>query len=364
MNYLGRLTTIIIGISVIGNLARAEQPASSIISPDFKETRTVALSQTVHLKGIPEGSEELRLWIPVPTDRNWQRVLNLKVESAPGKWKLVPQHDGAGDFLYTEVKNPEPGDTSVTISCVVERVGVHFPLESSMSRGSYQPEAFEEELGRNAPLMMADQDAIKLAFEACGDEKDLAKQSMMLIKKVAEVADHYSKDPTKPHCGRGAAEDCMANGGGCCTDLHSLFIAMARARQVPSRMQYGYRLLDGREGKEYDPGYRCWVEYFVPGAGWVPTDIVAADNADPSNPYRWSSLSPYRVWLWEGRSFELTPKAAAGSIDTMICGWAEIDGKPVDPLPAADGTASKLTRTVNYRILDHDRPAESPKLPE
>lgn len=156
----------------------------------------------------------------------------------------------------------------------------------------------------------------------------------------------------------------MNNGGGCCTDLHSLFISMARARQVPSRMQYGYRLLDGKEGSEYNPGYRCWVEYFVPGAGWVPTDIVAADNADESNPYRWSSLSPYRVWLWEGRSFELTPEAAAGPIDTMTCGWAEIDGKPVNPLPFLDGSPSNLTRTVSYKILTHNRPENSPKLPE
>jgi hypothetical protein len=156
----------------------------------------------------------------------------------------------------------------------------------------------------------------------------------------------------------------MDHGGGCCSDLHSLFIAMARSRGIASRIQYGYRLLDGREDQDYNPGYRCWVEYFVPGAGWVPTDIVAADNSVETNPYRWASLSPYRVWLWEGRSFELTPASNSGAIDTMLYGWAEIDGVAVNPLPADDGTPSDLSRTVRYKVLRHDRPEGAPKLPE
>jgi hypothetical protein len=227
-----------------------------------------------------------------------------------------------------------------------------------------QPELFQDTLAEDAPLMHVDADVLGLAYEACGKERDIARQAVQLVHKVAEVADHYSKDPTKPTCGRGSAQDCLEHGGGCCTDLHSLFIAMARARGIAARMQYGYRLLDANEGQTFDPGYRCWVEYFIPGAGWVPTDIVAADNAGADNPYRWASLGPYRVWLWEGRSFELSPVAAAGRIDTMLCGWAEIDGVPIDPLPADDGTPSRLGRTVRFDVLQHTRPEGAPKLPE
>ena len=139
---------------------------------------------------------------------------------------------------------------------------------------------------------------------------------------------------------------------------------MARSRGIATRMQYGYRLLDAKEGEAFDPGYRCWVEYFVPGAGWVPTDIVAADNAAEDHPHRWSSLSPYRIWLWEGRSFELAPKNASGPVHTMLCGWAEIDGKAVDPRPGIDGKPSSLSRTVRFSVLKHERLEGTPKLPE
>ncbi len=338
--------------------------SAAIILPDFVESRAVKLKQTVHLDDIPANSDQVRLWVPIPSDRNWQRVLDVSVDSAPGTWSIVPQKDGLGDFLYVEVDKPEAGKVEVAISCLIERKGVHFPLEDVQSLPSFENKLFGDSLDTGVPLMFADRRVRKMADDACGQERDIARQAVMLVHKVAEYADHYSKDSTKPHCGRGSAQDCLENGGGCCTDLHSLFIAMARSRGIAARMQYGYRLLDAKAGEEFDPGYRCWVEYFIPGAGWVPTDIVAADNADESNPYRWASLGPYRVWLWQGRSFELTPGAEAGAVDTMLCGWAEIDGKAVDPLPADDGTPPQLTRTVQFEVLAHQRPAGAPKLPE
>ncbi len=355
---------LLLGICA-ANIASAKN-TSKVILPDAREARTVELTQTVQLKDVPEGAKNVRLWVPIPSDRNWQRVLDISVDQTPGSWEIVSQEEGRGKFIYMDIANPKPGNMEIAVSCIVEREGVHFPLGdvSKPEPLAIQKAIFTDSLNVSAPLMMADDKVRALAGEACGNEADVAKQAVLLLKKVAEVADHYSKDPTKPHCGRGSAQDCLENGGGCCTDLHSLFIAMARARGIAARMQYGYRLLDAKEGAEFDPGYRCWVEFFVPGAGWVPTDIVAADNADDANPYKWNSLGPYRVWLWEGRSFELTPKANASQVHTMLCGWAEIDGKAVDPLPAADGTPPQMTRKVKFKVINHDRPADAPKMPE
>lgn len=337
--------------------------ALGVTQPEVLETRVMDVTQTVTLHDIPTGSRNVRLWAPVPSDTSWQRILSFEVVSAPGDWQLVRQHEGRGNFVYAEVANPKLDELSVVVHYTVERQGVHTTLDAGATGKAIQAAAFPEDLVSDAPLMGVSEDVQALADEACGSETDVGRQALMLLHKVADVADHYSKDPSKPNCGRGAAEDCMKNGGGCCTDLHSLFIAMARARGIPARMQYGYRLLDGREGKEFDPGYRCWVEYFVPGAGWVPTDIVAADGAEPGNPNQWASLSATRVWVWSGRNFELTPKAGAGPVNTMLCGWAEIDGKPVDVLPAADGSPSKLRRTVSFEILDLQKAEPSVSLP-
>lgn len=337
--------------------------AGRTVAPEILETRTVRLTQTVTLHDIPVDAKVVRMWVPVPSDGAWQRVVDCQVVSAPGSWRLVRQDEGRGDFVYVELNHPSSATASVKFQCTVRRDGVHFPIEG-ITADPIQPELFEADLDKHAPLMEVDNRVQALADKACGDERDPAKQALLLVKSVADNYDHYSKDPSEPKCGRGAAGDCMDHGGGCCTDMHSLFIAMARARGIPARIQYGYRLLDAKAGSEFDPGYRCWVEYFISGAGWVPTDIVAADAVEPANAVRWASLSAARVWLWRGRNFNLAPKAKAGPINTMICGWAEIDGAAVDPLPTPDGAPSKLTRTVKFDVLEKSGREIVAKLPE
>lgn len=360
------LPALALGFLTLGTALAAPQSSSaSGIQPQIVERRVIELTQTVTLDRIPQGSKSVRLWVPIPGDAPFQRVLDLQIVDAPAGWRVERQSDGRGAFLVAELSKPTAPKTEVTVKSIVEREGVRFDLSGSTPGGeSIDPRLFAADLDPKAPLMEVNAQVQALADEACGAEKDPRAQAVLILKKVSEVADHYSKDKTKPTCGRGAAEDCMEHGGGCCTDLHSLFIAMARAKGIPARMQYGYRAIDSKEGKPYDPGYRCWVEFFLPGLGWIPTDVVASDNAGEANPAQWGSLSAGRVWLWSGRSYELSPKSSAGPIHTMTCGWAEIDGKPVDVLPAADGTPPQMTRTIDFKVVARERDPSAPKLPE
>lgn len=352
--------SLLLAIGLVGGLVGGA--ASPTGAPRVVDSRTIQLEQTVTVRDVSPEAKLLKMWVPIPSDTSWQRVLELSVVDAPKGWKLVTQADGRGDFLYAEAAGPFSGPVSVTVRCRVVREGVVASLEHAT--GPVDPALFASALDTAAPLMATDAQIARMAAEACGQERDIARQAALLMKAVAERADHYSKDATKPHCGRGSAQDCLEHGGGCCTDLHSLFIALARERGIPARLQYGYRVLDSKAGSSYDPGYRCWIEVFVPGSGWVPTDIVAADGASDAGGPQVGSLSATRVWLWEGRSFELSPPAAQGRIDTMICGWAEVDGKPVDPLPAADGAPSKLARTVRFSVVDRVRSEAAPTIPE
>jgi hypothetical protein len=243
------------------------------------------------------------------------------------------------------------GTVEVVIETTVARQSPAYDLSAGIA-GDVQPALFVEELRKDANLMTADAKVVALAEKACAGETDARKKVRKILDAVADVADHYSKDPSKPACGRGAAEDCLEFGGGCCTDLHSLFIACARSQGIPARMQYGYRLKADKEGTEYDPSYRCWVEFYLPNMGWVPTDLVVADSGDVADRTKsYAMLDARRVWLWQGRNLELSPRQNGAPIDTMSAGWAEIDGVPVDVLPAADGTPSKLRRTITFQDL-------------
>ncbi len=315
-------------VSVVGNDG----------APRIAESRTYRIRQTVELADVPASAKEATLWVPIPADGPWQHIVDRRVVQAPSGWTLVHQPATGADMVVAVET------TLIRESPVVDL--------TATTAGETQAPLFSQELSTNAPLMAPDAKMAEIAAKACTGASDPRQKVVRLLDAVADAADHYSKDPTKPKCGRGAAEDCMKNGGGCCTDLHSLFIAMARSQGIPTRLQFGYRLKADKEGTDYDPSYRCWVEYFLPGSGWVPTDLVVADAGEPSaRAENYGRLDARRVWLWQGRGFDLAPKQAGGAIQTMLCGWAQIDGVAVDVLPAADGTPSKVKRSIKFEDL-------------
>lgn len=330
-------------------------PAASVstLAPVVAETRVYRIRQTVTLSDVPGSAKNVRMWVPIPGDAAWQHVLDRRLVEAPAGWKL--EHQPGCDAEMIVVSVPGPAASSRSLSVVVEttvsrqspkfdlRAPIEVPLQAAM---------FPSELRQDAPFMSSDPAVLDMAKKACADETDPARKVLRLLDAVADTADHYSKDPSKPKCGRGSAQDCLVNGGGCCTDLHSLFVAAARSQGIPARIQFGYRLNATKENTEYDPSYRCWVEFFLPGSGWVPTDIVVADaGAREARAVNFGTLDARRVWLWQGRSLELVPRQSGAPIETMSCGWAEIDGVPVDVLPAADGSPSKLARTIVFQDL-------------
>jgi len=320
-------------------------------------TQTYDVQQTVTLTDIPKGTRNVRLWVSIPDDAPAQRVLSLSVTSAPGAWQVVRDRGRGCRFLYMEVRNPKDGEFSTSASFAVERSAIFYELnaETATALTPAQKPLFTEELRLDAPHMEVTDTILKVSREVCTDETNPVLQAGKLLNYVADSADHYSKNPNVPTCGVGAAGSCMAKGGGCCSDLHSLFISLARASGIPARLQMGYRLQLKNAGLEVDPGYRCWAEYFIGGYGWIPADIVEADAGDAAGRTKWfSGLTERRVHLNEGRNFDLPFKKNSARVNLMTIGYAEIDGKPVRVLPEGD-KAPQLARKVKYT----ERPSRS-----
>jgi transglutaminase-like putative cysteine protease len=335
--------------------------ARTEVAPEVTETRYYRVLQTVELTDLPEGAQRVKFWVAVPGDGPWQRVLERRVVDAPPGWELVRVPESGGEMIFVDLPatTAAKAPLKVRVETLVRRdapaVDLSAPSSAEELGRPFQRELFASALRADATNMMVDEKVRTLAGKACEGEQDPRRKVVRLLQATADVADHYSKDPSKPHCGRGSAQDCMENGGGCCTDLHSLFIALARAEGIPARLQMGYRLRPDREGTSYDPSYRCWVEYWLEGSGWVPTDIVVADSGEPdARASHWGKLDARRVWLWEGRGFNLAPAQGSPPIQTMHSGWAEIDGVAVDVLPAADGTPSKLRRSITFHDLTEE----------
>jgi transglutaminase-like putative cysteine protease len=70
----------------------------------------------------------------------------------------------------------------------------------------------------------------------------------------------------------------MAAGLGVCQDHAQIFIAAARAMEVPARYVSGYLLMDDRIAQE---ATHAWAEAWVPGLGWVGFDVSNGISPDP-----------------------------------------------------------------------------------
>jgi hypothetical protein len=112
---------------------------------------------------------------------------------------------------------------------------------------------------------------------------------------------------------------------------------------------FGSRLKMENEGKDYDPGYRCWPVFFAPNLGWVPVDVSSGDAAGDQAGQWFGGLDDKRIEWAEGRDFELSPKSKVKP-DLVIRGWVEVDGKRLE----------KLTRTLNFKREGATPAAASP----
>ncbi len=315
------------------------------------KTVTYRVEQNVTLSEIPAGAKHVKLWISIPDNDRYQDVLDFQVTAGPSSWRAVRDADRGNRFLLVEADNPAAGNLVVKAEFTVRRTSVFTEIDPAQV-GPVTDSLrmlYAEELRTDAPHMVVTPKIREMADKAAGAETNVALQARLLLGAVDDFANHYSIDPTKPATSVGDAESCMANAGGTCTDMHSLFIAMARARGIPARLQMGYRLREANVGKETNPGYRCWVEYLVPNYGWISADAVEADDPKGLGRDRWfTGLTERRIWLNEGREFNLAGRAVTSHrVNTMIIGYAEIDDVEARVLPEGDKKA-QLSRTVKF----------------
>ncbi len=73
------------------------------------------------------------------------------------------------------------------------------------------------------------------------------------------------------------AEQAMAAGRGVCQDHTHIFVAAARAMDIPARYVSGYLLLD--DGPDQSAGH-AWAEAHVDALGWVGFDVANGISAD------------------------------------------------------------------------------------
>ena len=308
--------------------AEAQVPAPA--APMASEA-TYRIHHTLTIKDLPVGTKKVRVWFWLPQDDDAQKVLDFTVAQAPSGFRTVVDPGTGTTYLYAEIVHPDaatiPISTDFTLCRHVSATMLD-PQKAGPMTDQHRA-AFAEDLRTDVPHMVVDAKMKALADKLCGSETNVVRQARLLYDYVVDNTQHYSKSPTAPKSSnQGDAEYCLANGGGACTDLHSLFGALARARGIPTRICFGSLLKVPNEGKAMDPGYRCWVLFFVPGYGWTPADLAAANLAPEKKDFYFGGLDDRHILFSRGRDLTLAPKQDGPPVNLFIRAYVEVNGSP------------------------------------
>lgn len=244
--------------------------------PVFAARKTFDATYVATISNVPEGLKELRVWIPLPTTRGWQKISELQILS-PYVWIRKTDPDFGNDYAFTTIANPPAGDVTVRVRFKAARDEANStkPAETDLKR------AF-----RSDRLVKGTPDMKKVAQE-------LTLGIKMPLDQARAIYDHVVS--TKK--------------GGDCAEFQSQFLGLARAKGIPARFVAGFTPSAST--------HECWAEVFVNRKGWIPV-----------TPAAFGSLDADRIEFTVGRGVNLDPRTSE-SIEYFVYPHAESGGKPV-----------------------------------
>jgi transglutaminase-like putative cysteine protease len=291
-----------------------------VASPSSK---TYDATYTATVSGIPADAVRIKVWIPLPKTRSLQRISDLRVDS-PYKWQRGHDREFNNDFLYATIDRPASGDLVVPISFRVTRSDAVLAAvpPAKATRAELQRGLQADRLVTLSPRIR------KMADEITAGKQGTLEQAHAIY---LYVLNNMTYDKTKPGYGKGDTERACDIKAGNCTDFHSLFMSLARAKGIPARFVIGFPLT---AKENLTTGYHCWAEFYVEGKGWVPVDPSEASKSSDANVRTafFGNLDADRLEFTIGRDLKLNPRTSE-ALNYFIYPRAETAGTEVG-LPA------------------------------
>jgi transglutaminase-like putative cysteine protease len=290
------------------------------VASDSTGSRTFDAAYTATITNIPADAGVLNVWIPLPTNRAAQEISGLKVDS-PYDWKRLREGEFGDEYIFAKVAAPQTGELVVRVNfrgtrhaIASERVASVTPTKSELNRAL-----------RADRMVTLSPRIKKLADEITAGKKTTTEQAQAIYQYVMTTMKY---DKTIPGWGNGDTERACDIRAGNCTDFHSLFMSLARAKSIPTRFVIGFPLPKTPGGKI--PGYHCWAEFYVAGKGWVPVDASDASKSSDATvrAFLFGNLGADRVEFTMGRDLALNP-ATSEPLNFFIYPRAEANGKVV-----------------------------------
>jgi transglutaminase-like putative cysteine protease len=322
-----------------------------ICSNALSKTHSGVIVMQVDLSGRSQG-QTARLWIPYPVSDRDQLISDIQISGDYSNIGVYTDRYYGTPILYAEWPK-DATSRKLKFSFKVERQEVSrriFPnQEPNWNPADYEKYLKPTSLGPIGGEVKKQADAITKG------KKTVMKKAKAIYDWICE---NMYRDPKTIGCGKGDVCQLLERPGGKCTDISSVFIALARASGVPAREVFGVRL-GKKPQQDVTTWQHCWAEFFLPGYGWVSVDpadvrkkmlVEKLDLKDAkTNAYRdyfWGNIDPYRVVIAHGRDIVLNPPQEGAPLNTFGYPYAEVGGHPIDFYDPA---------SFVYRITYHEK---------
>ena len=314
---------LVLGVGVAVGLLRREQ------GPPVP-ARAFEFTYVARIPALPEGSEKLRLWIPVPESDAHQDITSLRIDSPVG-YELHRDPLYRNLYAYLEV-DPQQQATpfEIKLRLWVTRRENKVALEpGAAGNGSASPAELQRALEPDR-LVPTDGLIAQLAAQETRGLTDPLDKARAVYRYVVSTVKY---DKSGQGWGRGDALYACNVRKGNCTDFHALFIGMMRASGVPARFEIGFPLPADQPAGEI-PGYHCWAQFYVEGMGWIPVDASEAWKNPDKRDYFFGAHDVNRVLFSRGRDIRFNPAQEAEPLNYFIYPYAEVDGRAFDGVQA------------------------------
>ena len=320
----------------------------------FGETVSGIITMDFDLSHHATG-KEVQLWIPYPVSDKNQNISKVNIDGDYTEAAVYTDKAHKTPMLFVRwEKNATSRKLNFSFNAKRDEVSQsNFPIGIT----AWNPADYEIYLSatRLGPI---DGEVKKLAEEITqGKTSVLAKAKAIYDWTV----DNTYRNPDTRGCGFGDVCRLLKNPGGKCTDISSIYVALARASGVPAREVFGIRM-GKKAAQNISTWQHCWAEFFLPSYGWVsvdPADVrkmmlvqnlkLSDEKVIESREYFWGGIDPYRIKLGEGRDLTLNPAQHGEPVNYLMYPFAQVGEHTIDWLDPAS-----FKYTINFNRLSED----------
>ncbi|QDM01559.1 transglutaminase domain-containing protein [Aliarcobacter butzleri] len=291
-----------------------------------------------------EPSKEItQLWIPLPKDDSYQKVVDFAYKGNFTEAKVVKNPYDTRVLYVKWDKSDIKSQLEVTFDVVMQERTTDFSKATSNINYPFDIKEYlkgTEHIPVTAGLT-------KYVEEITKDAKTPLEKAKAIYEWTTTT---MYRDESVIGCGVGDAKKSIEEKiyGGKCTDISSVFVCLLRNAKIPARETFGIRAgqskISNACGKADEKGFadvtgaqHCRAEFYIDGLGWVPcdpADVAKVKLAEKlsNDDKKLQDVKKYFFGSWEmnwvafnsARDFVLEPKPTQYPLNMLGYPYAEV----------------------------------------